>query len=300
MENIYWLNQIQASDREAVGEKAFYSGCSIQKNHPVIPGFVVPATTFWQFLESIDWLEPLFADLAHSSLHLNVDEPKQLQAIARSIRHQITAAKLPDSLISTLESAAEELKSQALICRLSLTSPSLNTSGILEAQAVRAQPQVIAEGIKRSWAELFRARNLFYWQRCGIEVKQINPAVLVQPIARAIAAGNLQTNAGGAWEIQATCGLGISIDRGETIPDYYQIKPETGEVQIQRLGCKTLAYNIKSEGSGELAQNSPSVDFDRLKMYDIASSCLEVYLLKEQAQSSYALKTSQLQKLIKL
>ncbi|MGL5061935.1 MAG: putative PEP-binding protein, partial [Microcoleus sp.] len=73
-----------------------------------------------------------------------------------------------------------------------------------------------------------------------------------------------------------------------------------GEVQIQRLGCKTLAYNIKLESAGEWAQNSPSVDCDRLKMYDIANSCLEVYLLEERAQSSYALKTSQLQKLIKL
>ena len=113
MKNLYWLDKIQPSDRDAVGEKAFYLSCLLQKNHPVVPGFVVPATTFWQFLESIDCLEPLFADWPHSSLHLNVDEPRQLQSIARSIRHQILAGKLPDSLLSTLESAVCQLNSNS-------------------------------------------------------------------------------------------------------------------------------------------------------------------------------------------
>ncbi|MCU0540593.1 MAG: PEP-utilizing enzyme [Oscillatoriaceae cyanobacterium Prado104] len=298
MEKIYWLDQIQTSDRAAVGEKAFYSGCSIQKNHPAIPGFVVPATTFWQFLGSIDWLEPLFADLAHSSLHLNVDEPKQLQAIARSIRRQIAAAKLPDSLLSTLESAVSRLNSQAVIFRLSLASPSLNASGLLEAQAVRAQPEAIAEGLKLAWAEIFRARNLFYWQRCGIQLQQINPAVLVQPIARAIASGSLQTNASAAWEIQATCGLGMSLNRGDNIPDYYQVNPQTGAVKTQRLGSKILAYNIKLEGDRELAENLQFDNIDRFGIANFAGSCLEVYLLDESAQNSYILNQAHLQKLI--
>jgi pyruvate, water dikinase len=300
VEKIYWLDQIQTSDREAVGEKAFYSSCSLQKNHPTVPGFVVPATTFWQFLGSIDWLEPLFADLANSSLHLNVDEPKQLQAIARSIRHQIAAAKLPDSLRSSLELAVGDLNSQAVIFRLSLTSPSPNTSGILAAQAVRTQPEAIAEGLKRCWAEIFRARNLFYWQRCGMKLQQINPAVLVQPIARAIASGSLQTNGSDAWEIQATCGLGMSIDLGENIPDYYRVQPETGAVEIQRLGCKNLAYNLKLEGDREVDENVRSENLELFPNTNFAGSCLEVYLLGESERDTYALDRLQLQKLIEL
>ncbi|MBD0393856.1 MAG: phosphoenolpyruvate synthase, partial [Microcoleus sp. C1-bin4] len=148
MKNLYWLDKIQPSDRDAVGEKAFYLSCLLQKNHPVAPGFVVPATTFWQFLESIDCLEPLFADWPHSSLHLNVDEPTQLQSIARSIRHQILAGKLPDSLLSTLESAVCQLNSnsKALIFRPGLASWNPKTTGIMEAQAVRAEPEAIGAG----------------------------------------------------------------------------------------------------------------------------------------------------------
>jgi pyruvate,water dikinase len=299
VEKIYWLDEIQASDIDTVGEKAFYSSCLMQKNHPVVPGFVVPAKTFWQFLESIDWLEPLFADLPNSSLHLNVDEPKQLQAIALSIRRQIAAAKLPEELLFTLESAVGQLNSQAVIFRPSLASPTPNTAGILEYQVVRAQPSAIAAGLKAAWAELFRARSLFYWQRCGIELQQINPAVLVQPIARAIAAGSLQTNGDALWEIQATCGLGMSLARGETIPDCYQVQPETGAVKIQRLGCKTLAYNLKLDGRHQ-PENLLAGNFKGFPNANFAGSCLEVYLLGESAQNSYALEKPDLQKLIEL
>ncbi|MCY7385519.1 MAG: phosphoenolpyruvate synthase [Microcoleus sp. CAN_BIN18] len=312
MTNFYWLDKIQYSDRDAVGEKAFYLSCLLQKNHPVVPGFVVPAKTFWQFLESIDWLEPLFADWPHSSLHLNVDEPRQLQSIARSIRHQILCTKLPDSLLLSLESAVCQLNSnsninsQALIFRPSLTSWNPKTTGILESHAVRAEPEAIEAGLKLAWAELFRARSLFYWQRCGLKVQRINPAVLVQPIASAIAAGEVKTNAGAAWEIQATCGLGMSLTRGENIPDYYQVQPETGAIKFQKLGYKTLAYNLKigDEEPKEKPQTSnwtaSAIPDSAFLLPDFANSCVEILALGETAQTEYVLEQSQLQKIIEL
>ncbi|MEG4518711.1 MULTISPECIES: putative PEP-binding protein [unclassified Microcoleus] len=312
MKNLYWLDKIQPSDRDAVGEKAFYLSCLLQKNHPVVPGFVVPATTFWQFLESIECLEPLFADWPHSSLHLNVDEPRQLQSIARSIRHQILAGKLPDSLLSTLESAVSQLNSKsnlnstALIFRPSLTSWNPKTLGILASQAVRAEPEAIGDGLKRAWAEMFRARSLFYWQRCGLRVQQINPAVLVQPLQEAIAAGEVKTKAGAQWEIQATSGLGLSLARGETIPDYYQVQPETSAVKFQRIGYKTLAYNLKI-GEGEPKKKRLLGKFAAFPISDspfiipdFADCCVQVLALGEEAQTEYVLEESQLQEIIEL
>ncbi|MEG4325371.1 putative PEP-binding protein [Microcoleus sp. herbarium5] len=312
MKNLYWLDKIQPSDRDAVGEKAFYLSCLLQKNHPVVPGFVVPATTFWQFLESIDWLEPLFADWPHSSLHLNVDEPRQLQSIARSIRHQILAGKLSDSLLSTLESAVSQLNSQsnlnstALIFRPSLTSWNPKTVGILESQAVRAEPEALGAGLKRAWAEMFRARSLFYWQRCGLRVQQINPAVLVQPLQEAIAAGEVKTKTGAQWEIQATSGLGLSLAKGETIPDYYQVQPETSAVKLQRIGYKTLAYNLKA-GDGEPEKKLLLGKFAAFPIPDspfiipdFADCCVQVLALGEEAQTEYVLEESQLQEIIEL
>ena len=306
MTNLYWLDKIQPSDRDAVGEKAFYLSCLLAQNHPAVPGFVVPATAFWQFLESIDWLEPLLADWPHSSLHLNVDEPRQLQSIARSIRHQILAAKLPDTLLSSLESAVAQLNPQALIFRTSLTSWNPKTAGILESHTVRTEAAAIETGLKQAWAELFRARSLFYWQRCGMKIQQINPAVLVQPLAPAIAAGEVKTNSGGAWEIQATSGLGMSIARGETIPDYYEVQPETGAVKFQKLGYKTLAYNVKIGkvkprdkrhiGNWKSPQNTNYA----LLMPDNPGSCIELWALGANSQTEYVLDELQLQKLVEL
>ncbi|MBD1885174.1 putative PEP-binding protein [Microcoleus vaginatus] len=312
MKNLYWLDKIQPSDRDAVGEKAFYLSSLLQKNHPVVPGFVVPAQTFWQFLESIECLEPLFADWPNSSLHLNVDEPRQLQSIARSIRHQILAGKLPDSLLSTLESAVSQLNSQsnlnstALIFRPSLTSWNPKTVGILESQAVRAEPEAIGAGLKRAWAEMFRARSLFYWQRCGLRVQQINPAVLVQPLQEAIAAGEVKTKGGAQWEIQATSGLGLSLARGETIPDYYQVQPETTAVKFQRIGYKTLAYNLKV-GDGEPKKKLHIGKFSAFPIpdspfliHDLGDCCVQVLALGEEAQTEYILEEAQLQEIIEL
>ncbi|WP_373535149.1 putative PEP-binding protein [Microcoleus sp.] len=306
MTNLYWLDKIQPSDRDAVGEKAFYLSCLLAQNHPVIPGFVVPATTFWQFLESIDWLEPLFADWPHSSLHLNVDEPRQLQSIARSIRHQILTTKLPEALLSNLESAVGTLNSQALIFRPSLTSRIPKTAGILESHAVRAEPEALEAGLKRAWAEVFRARSLFYWQRCGMKIQQINPAVLVQPIFPAIAAGEVKINCGAAWEIQATSGLGMSLARGETIPDYYEVQSETGAVKFQRLGYKTLAYNLKADEINPKKKThignfaAFAIPDSPFLIPDFADSCLEVLALDEESETEYVLEESQLQKIIEL
>ncbi|PSB10014.1 phosphoenolpyruvate synthase, partial [filamentous cyanobacterium Phorm 46] len=147
---------------------------------------------------------------------------------------------------------------------------------------------------------------LFYWQRCGLGIQQINPAVLVQPIASAIAAGELKTNAGAAWEIQATCGLGMSLTRGENIPDYYQVQPETGAVKFQRLGYKTLAYNLKAgdEEPKEKPQTrnwtASLIPDSAFLLPDFANSCVEVLALGETAQTEYILEQSQLQKIIEL
>lgn len=306
VENLYWLDKIQPSDRDTVGEKAFFSSSLMQKNHPVVPGFVVPAKTFWQFLESIDWLEPLFADLPNSSLYLNVDEPRQLQAIARSIRSQIAAAKLPDSLLFSLESAVSELNSKALIFRPALTSRTPNTAGMLEAQAAWSTAEGIAGGLKRAWAQLFKAQSLFYWQRCGMKIQQIQPAVLVQPLQRSIAAGSLQTLNPETMEIQATCGLGMSIARGETIPDYYQVQRQTGAIKIQKLGYKTLAYNLKTGNSKHLkkifSQKNEEISNSNWTepMLNCAGDCLEIKLLGELHQKKYALEKADLEKLIDL
>ncbi|HBL11672.1 MAG TPA: response regulator, partial [Cyanobacteria bacterium UBA11162] len=95
MDNLYWLDQIQPSDRSFVGDRALNLNHLLQRGYPVLPGFVVPAIAFWEFIEVLGKSEPLLADLPHSSLYVNVDDPRQLQLVAQRIRQTITAAALP-------------------------------------------------------------------------------------------------------------------------------------------------------------------------------------------------------------
>lgn len=291
MDNFLWLDQIQKSDRSQVGEKAFYLSHLAQRGYPVIPGFAIEAQALHEFLETIHWLDPLFADLPNSSLHLDVDNPRQLQLVARAIRQEIAAAALPAKWLGTLASISEDLEAPALILRPSLGLPgvagNLKISGLLDAHVCDRSQDALAAAVKRVWAELFRARSLLFWRRNGIQLQQINLAILVQPLHNSVAAGVLQANSN-LWEIQATCGLGIALVKGEVLPDYYQVQPESGAVVMRQLGTKTLAYNLVEQHSGQRVENKSGL------------IPLQTYLLSEEQQKQYALEEKYLQELIQL
>nr|WP_242028906.1 putative PEP-binding protein [Coleofasciculus sp. FACHB-712] len=292
-----------------VGDKAFYLSRLIQRGYPVVPGFVVPATAARQFLESIQWSAPLGLDLPYSSLHLDVDNPRQLQSVAQTIRQEITAATLPSSWMSEIESAQAHWQTKVLILRPSLaldpaskvqaTGVLLPESGLLESHVCLATPESLAMGLKLAWAELFRARSLFYWHCWGIQTAQLNLAILVQPVLDAIASGTLQATPE-CWEIQSTWGLGKALVLGEVVPDFYQVQPETGEVQTRYLGSKTRAYRLENFRDAQTNTNSTenftNTHPSRLRV----DNCLEAYLLNEKQQNYYALEEKHLDVLIQL
>ncbi|NJP10588.1 MAG: hypothetical protein HC866_14825 [Leptolyngbyaceae cyanobacterium RU_5_1] len=260
-DKLYRLDQIQPEHLTLVGYKALYLSHLLQKNLPAMPGFVISAGVCRDFLEAIDWPDPLFADIPNSSLRLDIDNPRQLQAIAQQLQQTIESAPLPTDLLPELESAIAELAHPMLILRPSLVvepiaAPSAHrkqigaqiykTAGLMNIQVCQAEGNALAQGLKRLWSELFGAKSLFYWQRSGIHLQQVHLAVLVQPIQPAIAAGVVHTT-GTHFQIQAAPGLGMAIAWGEVIPDTYQVDAETGVIQAQQQGCKTIAYTLSSQ-----------------------------------------------------
>lgn len=279
--NIYWLEQIQPSDYPLVGNTHLSN--LLQAGYPVLPGFVISAQVWQEFIKNLNSTEPLISDLPDSDLNLDVDNPYQLQKVAQRLRQEITTAPLPPHYLDKLAAAVENWQTPAIIFRPSLVLP--NTSeivdGLLEAQVSTCDRPAMALALKTTWSQLFRARSLLYWQRWGIKLQQINLAILVQPLNQAIASGYVTYNSK-RLEIQATWGLGIAIARGEVLPDSYLIDAETGAVASQ-LGNKTIAYNLDSvEGT------NPGL------------SGLQSYLLDIEQQQQYALEDKYLQQLIKL
>lgn len=307
MDNLYWLDQINLQERDFVGHQAFNLNQLLQQGYPVLPGFVVPARTFWQLIKIVGESEPLLADLPQSSFHVDVDNPRQLRAVAQRLRQAIMAAVFPVEWALSLTAAAEILpESSAVILRPSVSllaptpkSPSHrlekrgtlfniqeypHSLGILDYQICTATPEAMMVALKRVWAELFRARSLFYWQRAGVGLQELNLAVVVQPLVEAIASGTIRANAQ-TLDIKATWGLGSAITKGEVLADSYQVQTATGIVKSRSLGSKSRAYRLKL--LDEVGQTP-------------AQSALQSYLLSEDQQKQYALEEPYLKQLITL
>ncbi|MEA5623383.1 putative PEP-binding protein [Nostoc sp. UHCC 0251] len=298
MDKLYWLDQIKLQDRAKVGDKAFFLSKIIQRGYPVVPGFVVSAETLQQFLENLNSSESLAADLPHSSLHLDVTNWRQLQQVASRLRQEMLAATVPQQWVSTIFQAAREWQTGCLILRptlgVSTATPGMkNISGLLESVFCECEPEAIAFALKRTWSQIFRARSLLYWQQAGINLQQINLAVLVQPVENAIASGLLTANSSG-WEIEATWGLGIAIALGEVQPDVYYIQQETGAVLEQQLGNKMLAYRVDDAVPEAFSQAMPK------SALTPDHTCLSTYLIQEAQQKQYALQEEYLQQIIAL
>ena len=296
MNNIYWLDKIKSLDRDSVGDKALDLANLMQQGHPVLPGFVIPPEFFWEFLREIDLSDPLFADFPHSSLHINVEDYRQLQAIAQSIRFYITTAPLPSELFPQLESALSRLDAEMLVFRPSLTYPSIETNGILKTMVCEARIDAIASKLKIVWAEYFSAKSLFYWQQKKLLTQQLKPAVLVQFIPQAMASGTLKY-AKHTLEVEATFGLDFSLIRGEISPDCYQINLETKTAIDKTLGNKAIAYNLHRPT--EILINQAAIARPQLPLAESLEG-LQIYLLAEREQDRYSLEENDLDKLIEL
>ncbi len=298
MYKFYWLNQLQSSDRDIVGEKAFYLANLMEKGYPINPGFVIPANSFWQFLQHIDWSDPLLADFPYSSLHFNINDYQQLQQISQSINYYIVYTDLPLDLVSSLESAIDNLNAEGLIFQPYLASPNLETFGILEPTICQAKSEEFTQGIKQVWAEIFKAKSLLYWHSHQVDIQQLQPLVLVQPLQSAIASGTIQAFTD-SWEIQATHGLGISIELGQIIPDSYLISPENHTIQDQKLGKKIVAYNLDTPTKVSYTNIWQEVYHTQMPIPDTLTA-LQAFLLPEDVQKEFTLTDNDLQLLIEL
>ncbi len=301
LKDLCWLEQVQPGDRSEVGDKASNLALVIQRGYPVIPGFVVPHRVFRRFLSEINWLEPLFGDLPDSALYVDVNNARQLQAIAQQIRQAIVTTPLWDDWLAQVETQVQAWEAPMLILRPSLAlmpdlEPALtnSTRGLLSAQVCRAERGAIAHGLRQVWAELFRAKSLFYWQRSRLQLHQLRLGVLVQPIQSAIAAGDAHIDSS-RLEIRSVCGLGMALNWGDITPDIAQLHPSTGALQTHTTGLKTHAYRLAA--AAEIAE-AKRADPDQPGY--ASALCLKADLLDSSAQHHSALTADQRQQVADL
>lgn len=295
MDNFYGLHEIQPEHRDLVGEPAFYLSQLLRQGYPVLPGFVVTDQLFWEFLQTIDWLEPLFVDLPESSLYFDINQPRQLQIIAQHLCQQLIESHLPPSWSQKIQDSIDRLQTPALMFYPSLsTSGSLQISGLFESVMGWADTPRTLFGLKQAYCEFFRAKSLLYWQRYKIELQDLHPVVLVQPLQSAIASGFVKISPN-CWEINSTWGLEFSLLWGESPADLYLIQPETGMIQQQQLGSKTILYDLKSSPHQPTKYPLPQKQFGT----PISQFPIHATLISE-PQQTFSLTPEQLQQLIEI
>jgi len=259
VDNLYWLHELLPSDLGTVGDRAFLLGNLTRQRHPVLPGFVISAASFWQFLRSIDWSDPLFVDLPESFLYFDINNSRQLQIIAQRIRSQILNTPLPPDWISALGDAVGAFQTAACLLSPELIVPHLKTAGILETASCRPDAESVASGVKRAWAEVFRAKSLLYWRTQGVSLPQLKPTLLVQPLPDAIASGSACRSGRDTLLVRANWGLTLDRTAGEAEPERHQIETETGDVRHQTRGRQNIIYRLKSGSDDEAGDSLPPV-----------------------------------------
>ena len=276
MIKLYWLSEINLRDRPVVGEKAWILSQLKQSGYNVFPGFVISSNVFREFLDNLNNVNSLLADFPYSSLHLDVDNPRTLQLVAQQSRRSILNLSFPSQWREILTEATTKLDSKTLILRTSLGGSfplNQDISGLTPAQVCCHVADNLETAIKEMWAQLLSAKSLFYWQRLGIRIEQLNLGILVQPMVDSIASGRI-INQSKYFEIEGNWGLGYSLLQGDILPDYWKIEGKSGKILEQKLGNKARAYRLKIES--DLKQST-------------TEKCLEAYCLSEQQQSQYCL-----------
>ncbi|MGL5877454.1 MAG: PEP/pyruvate-binding domain-containing protein, partial [Xenococcaceae cyanobacterium] len=281
MKEIYWLDRITNSQRHLVGDRAVRLSNLGQKGYPILPGVAIGASVLREFMgllrDSNSWLTDY-----PTSLHVDVDDYKALQMVARQSRQAIVDTCFPSEWLADLYTELIKLNCSASILHPSVAiahADSEDYASLLRSQVCWLNTESLATAIKQVWAELFSAKSLFYIRKARLDLEQIQLAVLVQPLDDAIASGTAKIDRE-ILEINSTWGLEDSLILGQVQPDFYQIQLATKEVSARQLGIKTKAY--------------------RLQAHSLDGDCLETYIPNEREQQSYSLDENYLSQSIEI
>jgi pyruvate,water dikinase len=299
--HIHWLSQIKQSERALVGDKLFAISQLLQHGCPIMPGFILDNSWLQRFGQNLVGVvsgvsrnadRPIISprsiseigNLPDFPLHLDVDDYRVLQSVARQSRQIIEQTNFPQSWQDEIFQSAQQLHSETLILYPYLAIPYQQyrgNQGLWRSQTCWLTPEGLSLAIKRIWAELFTAKSLFYWQRLGIAIDQVNLAILIRPLKSVKTSGYLEINTD-FIKIKANPGLQMSLERGEVQPDEYILNRETGTVLEQKLGHKSYSYRISKNRR------------DRDDLFD----CLEGYILDFHRSESHSLNLEEIGKLI--
>ncbi|TVQ45717.1 MAG: hypothetical protein EA365_07215 [Gloeocapsa sp. DLM2.Bin57] len=267
MSIIYWLDEIDAATYPQVGQKAYTLSQIKQRGYPVTPGLVISNSLFEQFL-TLSPLDRLLTDFASLDCHNH----QALQTFAQQSRQIILNTTFPPDWLETIYREVTKLPNTPIklipsVCVFN----AMEWDELLSSQFSLNHPEGLSQGIKNSWAELFRAKILWLLQKRRLNLTQVKFALLLQPYYTAISSG-VTTIDPSTVIIDSTWGDKLALDWGEVLPDRFCYNSLSRVLATHKLGNKLVAYRLNND-------------------------LLARYLLDEEAQTNYSLTEQQLTEL---
>ncbi|MBM4452015.1 MAG: phosphoenolpyruvate synthase, partial [Chloroflexi bacterium] len=102
---VAWFDEVTKDDIPLVGGKGANLGEMVHAQIPVPPGFIVTADAYFRFLEASGVIPEVRRLLAK----LDVNNTRQLQDVAGSIKELISKAPIPEDLSTEIKKAYRKL-----------------------------------------------------------------------------------------------------------------------------------------------------------------------------------------------
>ena len=238
---IYWLSQIQYSERSLVGNKLFLLSQLLQRECQILPGFVLSNDLWQEFLVDLKEKLPV-EDFFHNWTTLDLNDYQILQSVASRSRQSVIQASFAQSWQADIFRAAKQLNSEQIVLQLITSSYEHHQIDLLwRSHSCQATPEAIASTVKLVWSQLFSANSLLYWHRLGLNLDRVTPSILVRPLKTTYASGIIKLDRD-LVQIKASWGLELSLWQGDAEPDEYYLDRHTGRVISQHIGQKSYAY----------------------------------------------------------
>ncbi len=254
---ILWFDEVTKRDMSLAGGKGANLGEMVQAKLPVPAGFIVTATTYFEFLERTG----LEKEIRHLLGKLDPNDTKTLQEVAAQIKEKISGAVMPLRIVAEIKEAYRRLGDGLVAVRSSATAEDLPEASFAGQQRtflnVEGESEVVA-AVQGCWASLFEPRAIFYRHQHGFEHLKVGIAVPVQKMVQSEASGVMftaepLTNDETKVVIEAIFGLGEAVVSGEVTPDLYVVDKRTLEIIDKRIGKQEWQILRNPETTGREA-----------------------------------------------
>jgi pyruvate,water dikinase len=244
---VLWFDEVGKEDVALVGGKGANLGELVKAGIPVPPGFVVPASAYYRFLETAGLVQPLI-NLLQSLDH---KDSYSLNTVSSRVKGLILAAAVPQDLAASIRESYRKLGGRYVAVRSSATAEDIPEASFAGQQStflnVLGEDNVL-RAVQECWASLFEARAIFYREEQGFEHMQVGIAVVVQHMVQSEVSGVMFTvepvsSDTGKIVVESIFGLGEAIVSGSVTPDTYILdKGSMGilEKQIARQEWKLV------------------------------------------------------------